>query len=170
MKNLISEIDRVFEEFIQIITSLSNEQLHTSPFESSWTAGQLSQHVIKYSSGLAEILNGPVKETNRKFDDKVKMIKSDFLNFNIKMKSPKFLVPENMKYDKETILNQLEKNKKEIISVAPNLDLTQTCLAFEIPVYGKLTRFEMLYFILFHTQRHVHQLKNIHDVLALKII
>jgi hypothetical protein len=86
------------------------------------------------------------------------------------MKSPKFLVPENMKYDKETILNQLEKNKKEIISVAPNLDLTQTCLAFEIPVYGKLTRFEMLYFILFHTQRHVHQLKNIHDVLALKII
>ena len=29
------------------------------------------------------------------------------------------------------------------------------------PNFGQITNLEMLYFVLYHTQRHTHQLKNI---------
>jgi hypothetical protein len=40
-------------------------------------------------------------------------------------------------------------------------DLTKTCLAFELPVYGFLTGLELLSSVNSHTQRHNLQLRRI---------
>jgi hypothetical protein len=79
------------------------------------------------------------------------------------MKSPDFVVPPDTSYNKEELLHSLEDIKAKIKQAIETLDLTKTCLAFELPVYGFLTRLEAVYFILYHTQRHIHQLKNIHQ-------
>jgi hypothetical protein len=39
-------------------------------------------------------------------------------------------------------------------------DLGATCLDVEVPVFGYLTRYEWLKFIVVHAQRHIRQLKN----------
>jgi hypothetical protein len=58
-------------------------------------------------------------------------------------------------------MNSLEEIKATIDHAIQTLELSRTCLAFEIPVYGFLTRTEAIYFVIYHTQRHIQQLKNI---------
>jgi hypothetical protein len=41
------------------------------------------------------------------------------------------------------------------------LDLDMTCLDFDIRTFGYLTRLEAVYFFLYHTKKHIHQLQNI---------
>ncbi len=40
------EIDETFAELQRLISSFDQEQINIVPFEGSWTAGQLAQHVI----------------------------------------------------------------------------------------------------------------------------
>jgi hypothetical protein len=160
------EIDETFAELQQLFSSFDQEQINIVPFKGNWTAGQLAQHVIISGSGFIEIINGPVKDSERDPDKLEATIKRDFLNFDTKMKSPDFVVPPDINYKKELLLRSFEDINEKINQALQTLDLTKTCLAFELPVYGFLTRFEALYFILYHTQRHIHQLKNIYQKIA----
>ena len=160
-KQILKEVNGTITELIELLSSFDQEQINIIPFEGSWTAGQLAKHMIMSNSGFAEILYGPVKETEREPDEMIEKIKADFLNFNIKMKSPDFVVPPMGIYKKEELLSSLENIKEKINQAIETLDLTKTCLAFELPVYGFLTRLEAIHFVLYHTQRHIHQLKNI---------
>ena len=47
------------------------------------------------------------------------------------------------------------------------LDLSATCLDFEMPGIGALTRLEWLWFYVWHTQRHLRQVKNIYAAITL---
>lgn len=66
-------------------------------------------------------------------------------------------------YEKAYLLGALQDIKAGLDHAVTTLDLTKTCLAFELPVFGYLTRLEAIYFVIYHTQRHLHQLKNIYQ-------
>ncbi|HYG38209.1 MAG TPA: DinB family protein [Cytophagales bacterium] len=162
-KALSNEIAETFTELINLISSFDQGQVNIIPFQGSWTAGQLARHLIKANSGFVQVLNGPAMDSKRRIDEKVETIKTDFLNFGFKVESAPFIAPSKPTYEREELLNALEKIKADLIKAIDLLDLTKICLAFELPVYGFLTRLEAVYFVLYHTQRHVHQLKNIHQ-------
>lgn len=112
-----------------------------------------------------DILTAPVKKTNRAPDEKVESIKSVFLNFDIKMSSPEFITPSAQLIEKEALLNSLKDRTSKILEISESLDLSETCTAFSLPGSGEFTRLEWLYFILYHTQRHIAQLKNIQQII-----
>src|SRR5215210_3064680 len=87
-KEMKIELDNVTQKLMQLISSLDEEQLNTIPFEGSWTAGQVAEHLIKSNGGFAKLLFGPVKETERATDELVEPIKKTFLDFTINMDSP----------------------------------------------------------------------------------
>ena len=82
------------------------------------------------------------------------------------MKSPDFIVPSDTPHTKEEILSGLESRFAKLTQTINELDLSATCLAFEIPGFGEFTRLEFVWFFIIHIQRHIHQLKNIAKVLA----
>ena len=157
------QADEALYGLIALLSKFEQEQINVIPFEGSWTAGQLAQHMVKANSGFAEILNGPVRDTERNPDDVVPLIKRDFLNFNIKMTAPDFLIPEARVYDKDELVENLKEVRGKVADAAKTLDMTKTCMAFELPVYGYLTRQEAVAFITYHTQRHTNQLNNIYQ-------
>jgi hypothetical protein len=156
-----SELIAALKEFNELIISMNETQLNTPPSKGSWTAGQLARHVIKVNSSFLKQLKGPFKETNRKHDEQVENIKNILLNFNTKLSSPDPVVPEIINYKKEDLLNQLIDLNNEFMQSVKSSDMTKTCLLFEIRLFGYLTRLEVVYFVLYHTERHIHQLKNI---------
>ncbi len=158
---LLTAFTETTDELMHLLQPLSEEQLNTVPFEASWTAGQLGDHLFK-SYGIAAVLNGKTEATTRPVEEKIVPVKNVFLNFEIKMKSPDFIVPSTGHFDKTILVSGLEKringikdfiNKKE--------DLSPTCLDFQLPNAGTLTRTEWIQFMTVHTVRHVHQLKRI---------
>ena len=157
-KELLIEFESVTKEFMDLISSFSQEQINTIPFEGSWTAAQVAEHIIKSDTGMIKILYGPTKQTTRQPDENIESLKAQFLDFTTKLESPKFIIPASVAYDKETLLNSLRRTRIKINEAIKTLDAGATCPG---PVLGELTRLEIFNFIIFHTQRHIHQLKNI---------
>lgn len=156
-KEVQSEFDTTMEELIPLVASLSNEQLNTIPFQDSWTAGQLAQHLIKANAGFLQLINGPVKETERTPDAMVETFRTEFTDYNLKRTSPEAVRPGNKTYITEELLQALEAIKASIDKALQALDLTKTCAVFELPVYGFITRLEGAWFVTYHTQRHIQQ-------------
>jgi len=165
MEKVINEAEGTLSALENLFSNFNAKQVNEVPFAGSWTAGQLANHLIMANGGFVEVINGPTTETSKPADIMVERIKGDFLNFNIKFDSPEFIYPEHKDYDKAELLAKLKQIRSNVSDVLTKLDLTKTCTAFELPVYGFLTRLEAIYFIIYHTQRHTQQLKNIYSKL-----
>lgn len=157
---LMQEINQTADIFINLISRFDNKQLNTIPFQGSWTAGQVADHVIKATSGLPD---NRTRSVDRIPDEQVEGIKSVFLDFTVKFQAPDFIIPGEGPFDPDFILHQLSRVKKQNIAAAMNKDISKLCLDLELPGFGFLTRYEWLQFSVYHTQRHIHQLRNISE-------
>ncbi|TCD26191.1 DinB family protein [Pedobacter psychrodurus] len=165
MEKIIKEANETLSALENTLSKFNTAHVNAVPFKGSWTAGQLAEHMILSNSGFLQVINGPVTETDKPADLMVKEIRKDFLNFNVKYDSPKEIYPEDRTYNQPELLKSLKEIREGISNAVTGLDLTKTCTAYELPGYGFLTRLEAIYFVIYHTQRHVHQLKNIYNEL-----
>ena len=165
MEKIIREANETLSALEHEFSKFDAPQINEVPFEGSWTAGQLAEHLVLSNSGFLEVINGPVAETDKPADLMVTEIRKDFLNFNVKYDSPKEIYPEDRTYNQPELLKNLKQIRQGVSDAIIGLDLTKTCTAYELPGYGFLTRLEAIYFVIYHTQRHVHQLKNIYNEL-----
>jgi DinB superfamily len=159
---LVTSVKQTMDELQKLFSSFTQQQVDIVPFEGSWTAGQVAEHIIKSIGNLPAFFNSNTVTTNdRPFDGNVATLQHIFLDFSTKMQSPPFILPEATQHDKETILESFSNLKSQMITAAETLDLTLTCKSFEMPGIGYLTRFEWLHFFMVHTKRHTHQLGKI---------
>ena len=162
MKNdLQNQIAEAKKEFLMALDLFDQGNINTVPFEGSWTGGQVSEHILKSISGILETVNGPAKSTERNPEEHVKMLSDVFLNIDIKMKSPDFIIPSDYPKDKAFVYASLSKTFDGIEDAAGKDNLTETCTTFEMPTIGLLTRTEWIQFAGFHTRRHAYQLRKI---------
>lgn len=160
-KEILIDIKSTADKLIQILSHFEQEQINTVPFEGSWTAAQVADHLLKSDTGILKVLYGKTEQTKRQPDEKVEEIKNLFLDFTIKMESPEEILPSDIPQQKATILNALAIKMTALYEAAATLNLSETCLDFEFLGSGFLTRLEWLSFFVCHTQRHTHQLENI---------
>lgn len=141
----------------------TNALFNQKPTDGAWSPAMVLQHLILSGKELDSLLVGNTKPTEGPHDQKVEPIKNIFLNFEAKYKAPEFTEPKNEIYEREDQLKQLQQILTNVLAVVPNLDLSETCLDFEFPGMGHLTRLELISFMIYHTQRHVHQLNELAD-------
>ncbi|MFD2146915.1 DinB family protein [Mucilaginibacter antarcticus] len=164
MNNLVAELEEAKSGILKAVAAISRDKFNTVPFKDSWTAGQVSDHLLQ-SLGV-DVLYGTTETTDRAPDQNVAPLASAFLDFTIKMKSPDFILPGDGPHDQQAFLTDFDNTFNKLITAAKTLDLSQTCLDFKMPVMGALTRLEFLWFYVFHTKRHTNQLQNIAKALA----
>lgn len=114
---------------------------------------------------MADMLKkgGPTPE--RDAAEGVAKLKKVFLDFEAKYQSPEFIIPEARDYDKEEVLNDLGKSIHQLKAQLKNGNLSEL---LNVQIFGEITKLELFYFVLYHTQRHIHQLKNILKELSAK--
>ncbi len=149
-------------DLLETLAVFTPQQLNTIPFAGSWTAGQVTEHLLKSSSGVPEMLVGNTQATERAADALTETLSDIFLDYSTKMQSPDFILPSEGPHDKEEIMASMKTTMEQIESVATNQDLALLCTSFEFPEVGELTRLEWVYFVACHTKRHTHQIKNIY--------
>jgi len=91
-------------------------------------------------------------------EEKAKDLRKMFLDFTVKFKSPAFIVPEKGDYNKEETINALKASIESLQIKRNETDLSEI---INLPAFGEITKLELLHFVLYHTQRHIQQLKNI---------
>ena len=132
-KELHIAIDATLAELLEVISSFDQEQFNIAPSEESWTPGQVAQHLVLSIAGFVQLLKGPTEETTRRPDEHFERIKSIFLNFSVKLKSPGFIIPEKKEYRKGELLHML-KGLKADWKIFETSDLDKTCTLFPLPV------------------------------------
>ena len=160
-QEIISTFEATTAKLTDVLSSFGNDTVNTVPFEGSWTAAMTADHILKSQSVFPELLKGRTIDTEREPEEKTESIKKLFLDFSNKMKSPDFIEPSAEPLDKKELLQRISKKKEEIVSAMKDQDLTKTVLQFELPGFGAFTGAEWSRFIIYHTQRHIHQLENI---------
>jgi hypothetical protein len=163
---VIDAYQAALKELLELLSSFGPVAFNTIPFPGSWTAGQVGAHLFKSYEGIPQLFKIPGVKTERDPGAKKELIKTDFLDISIRMQSPEFIVPEQKTYDQALLLQQLSNIADRIVEVAEKLNMSEECTAFTLPVYGNLTRLEWMYFLSFHTQRHIHQLKKIKETVG----
>ncbi|RYY46878.1 MAG: DinB family protein [Chitinophagaceae bacterium] len=166
MQTLVNELQETITILNNILESIDSSKIDATPFEGSWSAGQVLEHVdLAISPGLLE---GTTQPVSRPADQKVATVRNAFLDFNTKFKSPAFIEPRQHVHDKSALQASINEKFDDLIEAAKELDLSRECLDFEVPGMGLFTRMEWISFYMIHTQRHNHQLQKIASCLHAK--
>jgi len=162
-KEITNQLETALNDTLFLLSSFNEKEMNTVPFEGSWTAAQVCRHLLKSETGMDELFYAPGKPVERKPDERADGFKELFLNFDIKMKSPDFIVPEDKDYNKEELTKPLEEAKNKMLEAMKKVNLNEDAsLPEEHPLTGS-TKLELVHFITYHTMRHNHQLRKIRE-------
>ena len=158
---IINELETALNKTTELLSGFDDNQINHSHSKDNWSAAQVGQHLLKSTTGMDELLYAPSKPADRKPDEGAQKLKELFLNFEIKMKSPDFIVPEDKDYNKSELINALEDTNKKMLEAIKDTDLTEIApLPEGHPLKGS-TKLEIIHFVTYHTMRHNHQIQNI---------
>ena len=157
-KHLFASLDETNGEFLQLVSSFDDDAINTIPFKNSWTAAQVADHVTKSNRSVIQSLQVAGKISKRGADERADELKQLFLNFSTKLHSPDFILPARDIYDKEKLLSDLKDSIDEIRYLSESVNLFES---LDHRAFGDITKLEILHFVVYHTQRHIHQLNKI---------
>lgn len=163
-KQLAAEMESTMNTLWNTIDSFDEIYFNKIPFEGSWTPAQVSEHISKSLAGINKAVNAQTQPTKRDIRQYVAGLRDMMYNYSVKTKSAPNLVPGDDPTTKIKMKTRLKQNSEDIIRSIHDLDLSETCVSSEFPGIGYLTRLELISFAAFHTQRHIHQLKNIRQI------
>lgn len=161
-EEILTAIGEAVSDMGGLMQSLDETQVNTVPYEGSWTAGQLFSHVTKSINGMAGAMLKESPQAERDPGEKIAGLKATFLNFSNKFQSPDFILPDDGPYQKQATMEALNSAFEKMKEAANKANLNE--LVTGLP-FGDVTKLELLHFVLYHTQRHLHQMHKIADAL-----
>jgi len=162
---LFYSVDSITSELVEVVSSFNDEEINQIPFEGSWTAAQVADHVRKSNNGIAQALQMQGRSAERNAAERVTELKAVFLDFERKFKSPQFILPGQTSYDKKELIERLNRSIERIKQERANVDLSEI---IDLTALGTISKMELLHFVIYHTKRHIHQLKNIYKTIKTK--
>lgn len=160
-KELQNETREIFNGMYKVLSKYKDNQLDIIPFESSWTPGQVCEHIIKANAGIPKLCQGRTETAETDRVERISDLKAIFENYAFKMDSPKSIIPFSTENNLNDIISTLKNIESDFLAVIETLNLELICMDFAFPTFGYLTRAEWIKFGLIHTKRHSHQLENI---------
>jgi uncharacterized damage-inducible protein DinB len=157
-RELFASLDEASSGLLKLVRPLDNDTFNAVPFKDSWTAAQLVVHLIKSNLHIVKSLSLKGKIIERDPAERASELEEIFLNFSTKLQSPEFILPQDLIYSKEEIVKDFIQSMEQLKEKSNHVNF---CEAISHRAFGEITKLELLYFVLYHTQRHTHQLKNI---------
>jgi hypothetical protein len=135
-------------------------KINLIPFVNSWSAAQVADHLTMSNNSIAKAMLLTGTNINRDPRRRVEELKAVFLDFNTRLKSPDFILPSQGIYKREVVIKNLESSIKKLMEAGRLANLSEM---INHRAFGDITKYEILYFVHFHTQRHIHQLEKIFE-------
>jgi hypothetical protein len=152
--DLKSRITTVFNNFITAISQ--HADINKKRADGGWSVGQIADHLVK---GTDTNL-GATKKTDRPYDKNAAEIKALFLDFTKKFPSDPSIRPDEKQFSKNDLISTLRKSCENVLRMIDNEDLTVTCIDWEIPGWGNLTKYECVILYENHIIRHTKQVRD----------
>lgn len=155
---LLTDIRDTVKAIDKTLGYYTSKTLNQVPFEDSWTMSQVAEHITLSTASITNAMQIEAAPASREPAQRQQELKHMFLNMDQKFKSPAFIVPAKKWYDKTALLENLNRTYSQLHKASVEADLAGI---IKHPAFGDITKLELLYFVLYHTQRHYQQIKNI---------
>jgi 4-diphosphocytidyl-2C-methyl-D-erythritol kinase len=155
---LINNIELVSDTLVQLLQLVDERHFNQKPGPDKWSIGQVADHIRLSNNSVAKALALKGKAVDRNPGERIGELKSVFLDFQTKYQSPDFIVPTKDIYDPELLLKVLQESIQGIRERMYEDDLDEL---IHHPAFSDISKFEILHFVLYHTQRHLRQIKEI---------
>ncbi len=160
---LTKGIETAFDGVVTALADTDEDLLDVVPFQGSWTIGQVAEHIAICSGGIPD---GRTAPCDRPYDGNVSTLRDIFADMEQKAEAAPAVYPKGTVHEKPLLVAQLARNRQRLLDISAGTDLTQLCVDMEFPFLGYMTRYEWLFFMSVHTQRHLRQIRNIQRHLA----
>lgn len=158
-QQIATEVENAIRCMAELLGSFDQDAINEAATAYSWTPAQVVKHILMSIENAPTMLQGPVAPTDRDPEEKVDMLCKIFTDHSTKMKSPEFIDPPRMEYQKAELIGQLETSRTAVGDALRSLDLSLTCTQFDLPGIGPMTRAEWGFFMMYHIKRHTQQLE-----------
>ncbi|HVZ57132.1 MAG TPA: DinB family protein [Chitinophagaceae bacterium] len=157
-QQVLADYSGTVGDLITQFASFTGRAVNQVPFPGSWTAGQVAEHLEKSNIMITRALVLPGQPAHRDPAARIAELRESFLDLRVKFKSPDFILPIRGTYDHETMARQLRLSAEALLEAAREVRPDEL---IQVPAFGEISRLEILHFVLYHTRRHLHQLRNI---------
>jgi DNA-binding phage protein len=158
---ILADISAAVAALNEIINNQDEAFINRFAFEDSWSMAQVMEHINLSTASIIKALKMQAAPANRHIAERKNDLESTFMNFGVKLHAPAFIVPDCTWYEKPALLHHFNYQFKILRELAVETDLSGL---IKHDIFGDITKLELLYFVSFHTQRHLHQVKNIMDI------
>lgn len=155
---LINNIEQVTDTLVQLLQSANEWELNHKPGPEKWSMAQVADHITLSNNSIAKALALKGKPVDRDPGERIEELKGIFLDFQKKFQAPEFIVPTKDIYNPQLLLKELQESIQRIRMRMYEDDLDEL---INHPAFGNISKFEILHFVLYHTQRHLRQIKEI---------
>ncbi len=160
---ILSDLDISTRELLHYLSNFNTERFNLSSDDKRWTPAQIVEHLLMLEVIANKVLKGKTIPTNRQPDEKINLIKTAMSDINTKRVAPEIVQPSAALKDPKFMMEQIKIQRELLKKIINELDMTEACISFKHPGVGTLTRFEWVYFTIFHTERHLRQLQQLQN-------
>jgi hypothetical protein len=159
-EKLLNDLDTSTRYFLEVISCFDIENFGYKPSDAEWSAAQITEHLLLLEAAAIKALSGETIPTNRATDEKMALIKWAMEDAT-KRQAPETVQPSNNGIDLQSAIENLKQQRDKLREAVSISDLTEACISIKHPALGTLTKWEWVYFTIYHMQRHLEQMKKL---------
>lgn len=160
---IIADLDNNTQALVDCLSGFSPDTVNKKPNENNWSAAEVAAHLLRLDFGINRVLNGPTSDATRPYDAKMDVFKTALASIDRVLNAPESMIPSATPKDIQYVIDQIKEEREKMKTTIRTADLTQICVAFDHPYFGEFSRYEWLYFNIFHTERHLKQIERIRE-------
>lgn len=162
---LLTDLDACTKNFLDVLTKFDKDNFIQKQSDNGWSPAQVTEHLLLLEITSNKAISGETIPTNRPPDEKIPLIKWA-MEDTTKRVAPESVLPANRLTDSASAIEKIKQQRDKLRQAVINLDLSEACVLFKHPALGTLTRWEWMYFTIYHMQRHLKQLKRLQNRVA----
>jgi hypothetical protein len=163
---LVTDLEQNSRSLLQEFSEFPEELLFTTPPDNGWSGAQICEHLLILDRIANKVISGETIESTRPSDEKLGLIRSVMLDIENRRVAPERVQPVSAIKDRKLLIDALNAERKRMREMIQTLDITQACISGKHPALGTLTILEWVYFIIYHTERHIGQLQRLHSAIS----
>lgn len=149
-------------QYLRDSLDVVNEELYKiHPAEGKWSIQQVLEHLSVTERGILMMGNGQTTETSRDPNVIIHQVRDFLGDQSNKRSAPAPVRPPGEDKSMKEFLYLIEETRHALIEQGESNGWGQILTLFPHPISGTMTRLEWLYFHIYHTERHLHQIKLI---------
>ena len=160
---LYTDLDNNTRLFLDIFDTIPADKLQQKSEQTNWSIMDCAEHMLISEQAVTQALSGKAEPVeDREPNSKVADISHSFTEFDKRLRGTGG--PDTLEggYNNTADFSRaFRQNREDLKVILEKEPIDWVCKEKEHPIFGFMTRIEWVYYLIYHTERHLQQINRI---------